>query len=141
MPDGAWIEPLDAAQHMDAVWAAWPHYHADFKPVMQLMLELSPSFGVFHLNDPDSFLIAMPEAPVAVLVHSDSAGLGALQTLPSHRRKGLACALLAHATRAMAATGVGPHAHLATDNHASVALFEKVGFKIVARTRWISLCN
>lgn len=142
LPEGAWIGSLDATQHMDAVWDAWPHYHADFKPVMQQMLQLSPSFGIFLLTEPDdSFLITVPDAPACVLVHSDSVGLGALQTQPGLRRKGFARALLAHATKAMAASGVGPHAHLVTNDHASIALFEKVGYTIVGWTRWISLCN
>jgi len=131
------IASLNVREHLDTVWDNWPHFHPDFKPVVRTMVRRNPSFGIF---------VATPgeepgEQLASMIVQSDTVGLGILQTLSAHRRKGFAHTLLAHVTRLMGAAGVGPQGHVIATNYASIEMFKKLGYKIIGQSRWVSIAN
>ncbi|XP_059476513.1 uncharacterized protein LOC132197311 [Neocloeon triangulifer] len=124
------VGPLDLS-HVDTVCKYWPHYSADYRRVVEKMVELNPSCGVFVRNEDGA------EELAAMIVQSEYGGLGILQTVPEHRRKGYALTALRHQARALGRAGVSPHCHVIVDNYRSVELFKKSGLKPVALTNWV----
>jgi FR47-like protein len=124
------VGPLDVS-HLDIVCDNWRHYDPEYRPVVQKMIELNPSFGVFVRNERGE------EELASMVVQSEYGGVGLLQTVPEHRRKGYASIALAYQTRAIAKTGIMPHGHILLWNEGSSLLFKKHGYKVLDVSTWV----
>jgi predicted GNAT family acetyltransferase len=111
----------------------WRHYDPEYRPVVRKMLELNPSTGVFVRNERGEEVLA------SMVLQSEHGGVGLLQTVPEHQRKGYASIALAFQTRAIGKKGIMPHAHILLWNEGSNLLFQKHGYKVYGVTTWAIL--
>ncbi|XP_065340973.1 uncharacterized protein LOC135940133 [Cloeon dipterum] len=135
LPAGARIAPLDVDRDLDTVWDNWPHFPPDFKPVLQMMIRFNPSFGIFVTCEDGR------EELASMIVQASTVGLGILQTLSKHRRKGFAHILLAHVTKNMGQAGIGSMAHIIATQNTSIVKFKKVGYKFIGQSKWVKINN
>jgi len=117
--------------HLDTVCKYWPHYSPDYRPVVESMILLNPSCGVF-VQKPDG-----GEDLAAMILQSEYGGLGLLQTVPEYRRRGFALLALRHQTRTLGQAGVNVHCHVIVNNFRSLELFKKSGLKMADITNWV----
>ena len=66
---------------------------------------------------------------VAWVLLFEYGALGALHTLPPHRGKGLARALIYHVSQKLLSMGRAPYCFILEENEASQNLFRKMGFE------------
>ncbi len=81
-----------------------------------------PSAGVF-LKENDQL--------VSWMIHHPPWGMGMLNTLKEHRRKGYAALVSKYLTKRMAQSGYVPYVIIDIGNEASSSLFESIGFRYV----------
>ena len=98
---------------------------------MQKMLELNPSTGVFVRNERGEEVLA------SMVLQAEYGGVGLLQTLPKHRRKGYASIALAYQTRTLGRNGILPHTHVLHWNTATSVLLQKLGYKVHGGSHWV----
>ncbi|CAB3376460.1 Hypothetical predicted protein [Cloeon dipterum] len=130
IPPNVRVGPLDKC-HVGIVCKYWPHYSPDYLNVVEKMIELNPSCGVFVKNEDGS------EELAAMILQSEYGGLGILQTVPEHRRKGYALIALRHQTRTLGKAGINVHCHVIVKNFNSIELFKKSGLKPVEISNWV----
>jgi len=109
---------------LDVVCENWRHYDPEFRPVVQKMIELNPSVGVFVRNEDGE------EELASMVLQSEYGGVGLLQTVPKFLRKGFASIALAHMTRILGQKGIMPQGYILLGNQGSSLLFQKQGYKV-----------
>jgi len=132
VPYGVRIGQLDKS-HVDYVCDNWPLYTADYRPVVEKMIELNPSVGVFVRTEGGG------EELASMVLQSEYGGLGLLQTLPKYRERGYAALVLAYLSEVMRQLGYTTHGHTKVGNMRAQKLFRRIGFKFADRTNWITL--
>ncbi|XP_059476363.1 uncharacterized protein LOC132197234 [Neocloeon triangulifer] len=132
LPEKVRVGSLDNS-HLDIVCENWRHYHPDYRPVVQKMIQLNATVGVFVTNEQNE------EELASMVLHTDYGGFGILQTVPKFRRKGFASIALAHIVRALGLKGFMPFGTVLAWNEDSVNLLKKFGFKVLEASTWLEL--
>jgi len=134
IPENIRVGPLNLS-HLDVVCENWRLYDPEFRPVVQKMIELNPSVGVFVQNEEGQ------EELASMVLQSEYGGVGLLQTVPKFLRKGFASIALAHMTKILGQKGIMPHGHILLWNKGSSVLFEKHGYKVHGVSTWVILAK
>ncbi|XP_059476282.1 uncharacterized protein LOC132197188 [Neocloeon triangulifer] len=130
LPENVRVGSLDGS-FLDVFCSHWRHYDPEYRPVVQKMLELNLSVGVFVKNERGE------EELASMVLQSEYGGVGLLQTVPEFRRKGYAEIALAHLTKQLGLKGFMPFTNVLKWNEAANKLFKKFGYKLVDRGSWI----
>ncbi|CAB3364283.1 Hypothetical predicted protein [Cloeon dipterum] len=96
------VRQLDES-FLDVVCDNWPHYDFQYRPVVLKMLQLNHSVGVFVKTGNDEEQLA------SMVLQGEYGGLGLLQTLTEHQRKGYAEIATASLTKTLGMEGIMPH--------------------------------
>ncbi|XP_065340257.1 uncharacterized protein LOC135939682 isoform X1 [Cloeon dipterum] len=110
---------------LDVVCDNWPHYDFQYRPVVLKMLQLNHSVGVFVKTANDEEQLA------SMVLQGEYGGLGLLQTLTEHQRKGFAEIATASLTKTLGMEGIMPHGYILSENKIGKQLFEKIGFEVI----------
>ena len=88
-------------------------------------LAIGGTFGAFHSSD----LNADKQDLVSWGMIRPYGGIGMLQTIDDHRRRGLGRVVVVQLVKWLRERNCVPYCYIEDDNQASVALFEKLGFR------------
>lgn len=104
--------------HLDLVNRSWKFGRDDSKLMIKNMILNFPSCCVLDSND----------QPVAWILTYASCALGMLYTLPEHRGKGYAKALVTIMSKRLHSQGYPVYCFIEEENHLSYSLFTSLGF-------------
>ncbi|ALC40235.1 CG5783 [Drosophila busckii] len=126
VPPGFYLDALTEAD-ANIVDEHWPNHHEGSLYFVQRQIRLCASVGLYE---------AEPKQLVAWCIRLQGGFLGALQVLDSHKRRGFGCLVTAEISRRLAAAGDDVMALVNPENKASIAVFNKLGFKIIDECYW-----
>ncbi|KAJ8924214.1 hypothetical protein NQ315_007005 [Exocentrus adspersus] len=118
-PEEVYIKHLDTT-HADFVNSLWLGRYENAEKLLSLLIEMNGGYGLF-LKSNDQL--------VSWVLLSMMGQLTILQTLDGYKRKGYASVLVKYISVELAKKGYNAFGAVFAENVASVAMFEKLGFK------------
>lgn len=116
-----YIAPL-SAEDVPTIDRHWPHSFPGSDDFLKQLLNQNGGLGLYLKED---------QTLVSWIMKNQLLGLGTLQTVDSHKRKGYARILTMALTKKMAEEGVDVHTCIVRQNVVSQTLFKSLGFKHV----------
>ncbi|KAL1122281.1 hypothetical protein AAG570_003686, partial [Ranatra chinensis] len=129
-PDDVYISKLKPSDGQ-CINDVWPHRYPGSQKVIEDLIQHNGGYGVYSREGTGQLL--------SWGLNWFYGGLGIVQTAEGAQRRGYASAIVAQVSRYMAQEfGYHVHANIVWDNKPSLALFEKLGFRHVCTSYWIS---
>ncbi|XP_034474711.1 uncharacterized protein LOC117781934 [Drosophila innubila] len=127
VPDGFFMELLKK-EDADLVNEEWPNRHVGSLFFIQRQIRMCPSVGLYSTET---------KQLLAWCIRLQGGYLGALQVRSSHKRRGFGSLVTKEITRRIGCLGQDVMALVGTENEASSAMFDKLGFKVIDQCNWL----
>ncbi|KAF2894191.1 hypothetical protein ILUMI_11981 [Ignelater luminosus] len=136
-PPEVYVDKLNPT-HAVLINSHWPHRYKDSHKYVATLIELNGGYGVFLKTD----------GTLVAWVLRNLIGLGALQTLDEHKRKGYGSLVTTVLAKEIAKEGLNPIGTVLQNNFGSQKMFGKLGFEILETVTFteneemrVNLCN
>lgn len=130
IPPDVYLAPLQE-KDVNKIDSIWPHRGKTSKLYLSSLINYNGGFGIFLKKD---------DTLVSWIMRNDYGGLAILQTVDDYKRKGFGALLTKHFSKYWGEKSLDIFCFIMKHNKASIALYEKLGWKREHGITWFQ-CN